>query len=171
MNAAVTVAQKPKANSAVLFAPQRHSSRNVPTGSPDHHLPHTESTRSSTCFWVLRRTTHYTHTHTHHIQLSWFFYALICQAAYKIHPLQTKVFGLRLKVHPPHAKKTLTNSCMVHRQILQLATEPNWALSSVLSIYHLKPKAFCNIWLFTSPFVRIYAHTCANYKPSMGLCS
>ena len=136
MNAAVT--QKPKANSAVLFASQRHSSRNVPTGSPDHHLPrHIESTRSSTCFWVLRRTTHCRITHTTYtkenkqqevckltVPFSSFFYELICQAAYKIHPLQTKVFGLRLKVHPANAKEALKNSCMVRKQILQLATEP-----------------------------------------------
>lgn len=63
MNAAVT--RKPKANSAALFASQRHSSRNVPTGSPDHHLPrHMESTGSSTCFWVLKRTTLCRITHT-----------------------------------------------------------------------------------------------------------
>jgi len=74
--------------------------------------------------------------YTHHIQkrkqevckltvpFSSVFYELICQAAYKIHPLQTKVFGLRLKVHPANAKETLKNSCMVRKQILQLATEP-----------------------------------------------
>ena len=96
-----------------------------------------ESTRSSTCFWVLRRTTHCRITHTTYtkenkqqevckltVPFSSSFYELICQAAYKIHPLQTKVFGLRLKVHPANAKETLKNSCMARKQILQLVTKP-----------------------------------------------
>ena len=126
------------------------------------------------------------------VPFSSFFCELVCQAAYKIHPLHTKVFGLRLKVHPAYAKKRLKNSRMVHRrinfQILQFATGPNGALSCLYQYYYHyhvlseaemlsvciiigSETACCNIWLFTSPFMRIYAHICRNYKPSMGSCS